>query len=279
VSIYYVDGKYVPSEEAVIPVDDLSIMRGVGVFDFMRTFGGKPHFLKEHVARLENSAREIGLELPWSQEEISAVVTTTLEKNRLPEANIRVLITGGSSPDFITPQGKPRLLVLVTPVTPPPPEWYTEGVKIITVHSRRNLPEAKSIDYIRATMALREAKKAGAVEAIYLDRERFVLEGTTSNIFAIIGGVLMTPGHNILPGITRKAVLTLAESMMECRVEEVSLTALLDADEVFITGSGKGVVPVVKVNEHTIGNGAPGPKTKLLIEVLARQTKGQRESR
>lgn len=272
-SIYFVDGQYVPADEAVIPVDDLSIMRGLGVFDFMRTFDGKPHFLKEHVARLENSAREIGLELPWTQDDIIAIVKTTLEKNRLPEANIRIVITGGSSPDFITPQGKPRLLVLVTPISPPPAHWYTDGVKIITVHSRRNLPEAKSIDYIRATIALREAKKADAVEAIYLDRERYVLEGTTSNIFAIINGVLTTPEHNILPGITRKTVLDISRDLMTCRVDEISLPALYKADEVFITGSGKGLVPVVQVDDHTIGDGRPGPKTKLLMDALAHRNK------
>lgn len=272
-SIYYVDGQYVPAEEAVIPVDDLSIMRGVGVFDFMRTFGGRPHSLKKHVARLENSAHEIGLELPWTQDDIIAIVNATLEKNQLPEANIRIVITGGSSPDFITPQGKPRLLVLVTPISPPPAEWYENGVKIITVCSRRNLPEAKSIDYIRATIALREAKKAGAVEAVYLDRERRVLEGTTSNIFAIVDGVLVTPGNNILPGITRKAVLDISRTMMESRVSGLSLESLCKAEEVFITGSGKGLVPVVQVDEHTIGSGRPGPKTTLLMEALANRNR------
>ncbi len=268
-SIYFVDGQFVPAEQAVIPVDDLSIMRGVGVFDFMRTFNGKPHFLEEHVARLENSAHEIGLELPWSQTEIIGIVKETLAKNQLQDANIRIVITGGSSPDFITPQDSPRLLVLVTPVTQPPPEWYTQGVKIITVCSRRHLPEAKSIDYIRATMALRDAKKAGAVEAIYLDRKRFVLEGTTSNIFAVIAGKLVTPGHNILLGITRKAVLAIGEPLMECRIGDISLDALYQAEEVFITGSGKGLVPVVQVDDHTIGSGHPGPKTKMLLQALA----------
>ena len=274
-SIFYVDGQYVPAEKAVIPVDDLSILRGIGVFDFMRTFNGKPHHLEEHVARLENSARKIGLELPWSQEELIAIVNTTLEKNQVPEANIRIVITGGSSPDFITPQNTPRLLVMVTPIIQPPPKWYTNGIKIITVHTRRNLPEAKSIDYIRATIALREAKKAGAMEAIYLDREHYVLEGTTSNIFAIISGVLITPGHSILPGITRKAVLELSRTLMDHRVEMLSLTALYSAEEVFITGSGKGLVPVVQVDDHVIGDGRPGPKTKRLLEALALQKSNQ----
>jgi branched-chain amino acid aminotransferase len=275
VSIFYVDGQYVPAEKAVIPVDDLSILRGVGVFDFMRTFNGKPHHLKEHVARLENSARKIGLELPWSQEELIAIVNTTLEKNQVPEANIRIVITGGSSPDFITPQNTPRLLVMVTPIIQPPPKWYINGIKIITVHTRRNLPEAKSIDYIRATIALREAKKAGAMEAVYLDREHYVLEGTTSNIFAIINGVLITPGHSILPGITRKVVIEISRALMDHRVEKLSLSTLYSAEEVFITGSGKGLVPVVQVDDHMIGEGRPGPKTKRLMEALALQKSNQ----
>ena len=113
-NIYYVDGKFVPADQAVIPVDDLAIWRGIGVFDLLRTLSGRPLFLKEHVERLENSAREINLNLPWSQEQICRIVLDTLARNTVDEANIRIIVTGGSSPDFMTPAGKPRLIVLVT---------------------------------------------------------------------------------------------------------------------------------------------------------------------
>jgi branched-chain amino acid aminotransferase len=271
---YYVDGQFVPAEKAVLPVDDLAIIRGVGVFDFLRTHGQRPYFLAEHVARLENSARQIGLELPWSAGQISRIVLATLDHNRhLEEANIRIVVTGGSSPDFITPQGKPRLIVLVTPFQPLPAEWYRHGIKIVTICCRRDLPQAKSIDYIRATMALRQAKAAGAVEAVYLDRERHILEGTTSNVFAVVKGRLVTPGRDILPGITRQAVLDIGRDLMECRIRDIALDELLGAEEAFLTGTSKGLMPVVQVDETLIGSGTPGPNTRRLMAALDRHAR------
>ena len=107
--IYYIDGEFVPAEKAVIPVDDLAILRGIGVFDLLRTYDGKPYFLDAHIDRLEQSAREIDLTLPWSHDEIVTLVKQTLAKNDIPEANIRIVVTGGSSTDFMTPSGSPAL--------------------------------------------------------------------------------------------------------------------------------------------------------------------------
>lgn len=266
--IYYIDGQFVPSSKAVIPVDDLAILRGLGVFDLLRTYGGRPLFLDEHINRLINSAGKIGLELPWAHNEISEIILQTLEKNKLAEANIRMVVTGGSSPDFITPQGKPRLLVLVTPISQIPPQWYKNGVKIITRVIERSIPDAKSIDYIPAALALKKAKKVGAIEALYIDRDEYVLECTTSNIFLFIDGVLVTPGRAILSGITRKVILDLAEPIFPIQIRDISKTELYSADEVFITGTNKGLVPVVRVDEIAIGNGVPGEETKKLMEAL-----------
>lgn len=269
-SIYYVDGEFMPAETAVIPVDDLALMRGYGVFDFLRTYAGKPLHLKEHVERLVCSADKIGLELPWDAAGIMAIVEETLAKNNpASEANVRILITGGSSSDFITPEGRPRLLVLVTPVAPKPGEWYTDGVKIITFPSSRTIPGAKSIDYIPATMALGKAKKAGAIEALYLEEDGRVRECTTSNIFAVKRGAIVTPGDEILAGITRKTVLALAEAHHPVEVRDLFLDELLAADEAFITGSGKNLVPVVQIDDATIGDGRPGRVTRALMADLA----------
>jgi len=162
-NIYYVDGKFVPADQAMIPVDDLAIIRGIGVFDLLRTYQGKPYFLEEHVTRLLHSAREVNLALPWTHEQICKVALETLARNSLDEANIRIIVTGGSSTDFMTPSGKPRLLVLVTPLPKLPARWYRHGVKVITLKVRRNHPGAKSINYLPATMALRDAKARDAV--------------------------------------------------------------------------------------------------------------------
>lgn len=265
---YYVDGKFVPADQAAIPVDDLAILRGFGVFDLLRTYGGKPFFLHEHVDRLINSAAEVQLAIPWSREEIIHIVLQTLEKNDIPEANIRIVVTGGSSPDFITPQGRPRLLVLVSPIPTLPEWWYSRGVKIITMLSTRSIPGAKSIDYIPATLALKKAKAAQAVEAVYVDLDQRVLEGTTSNIFAFVGDRLVTPGKEILSGITRKVILELAEPLFKIDVRDLRTEELLKAREVFITGTNKGLVPVIQVNDTRIADGRPGSDTRKLMAAL-----------
>lgn len=270
--IYYVDGRFVPAEKAVIPVDDLAILRGIGVFDLLRTYDGKPYFLDAHIERLANSARKIDLPLPWSQDEIADVVKATLAKNDIPEANIRIVVTGGSSTDFMTPSGKPRLLVLVSPIPKLPEAWYTDGVKIISWEIERPIPGAKSIDYISASLALKKAAAEGAVEALYTDRNGLALECTTSNIFAFIGGRLVTPGRGILSGVTRKVVLTLAEGLFPIDIRDISRDELIAADEAFITGTSKGLVPVVQVDAGVIGNGRPGENTRRLMAEMKRHT-------
>lgn len=268
---YYVDGQFVGASEAVIPVDDLAIMRGFGVFDLMRTLNGKPRFLRQHIQRLEESARCIGIELPWSYQKLIDIVLDTLHRNAFKESNIRIVVTGGSSPDFITPQGKPRLLVLVTRAPSLPEAWYTDGVKIITFFSERSIPGAKSIDYVAATIALKQARDQGAIEAVYVDHKGHVLEGTTSNIFALINGTLITPGTGILSGITRKAVLDLAAKMLPADIRDLDLDELTSADEVFITGTNKMIVPVVQVDRSSIGSGRPGQTTQTLMQAFSEQ--------
>lgn len=265
--IYYVDGRFVPSEQAVIPVDDLAILRGIGVFDLVRTYNGKPLFLQEHLDRLQHSAREIHLNMPWSREQIGRIVMETLARNNLPEANVRIIVTGGSSPDFLSPSGHPRLLVLVSRQSKSPQKWYDQGVKVIGVQTQRRLPGAKSIDYLPAALAMNQARAKGAVEAIYLDGNGRVLEGTTSNVFVFIENALVTPGKRVLPGITRKVVLDLAPPIYEIQVRDLYYEELIGAREVFITGTNKGIVPVVKVDDTTIGNGLPGIDTRKLMAV------------
>ncbi|MGD9083686.1 MAG: aminotransferase class IV [Desulfobacterales bacterium] len=268
---YYVDGQFVAASEAVIPVDDLAIMRGFGVFDLLRTLNGQPLFLKAHIRRLEDSAHRIGIQLPWSQRELTDIVLDTLHRNSFQESNIRIVVTGGSSPDFITPQGKPRLLVLVTQAPVLPEEWYSDGVKIVTFFSERSIPGAKSIDYVAATIALKQAQEQGAIEAVYVDHKGHVLEGTTSNIFALIDDKLITPGTGILSGITRKAVLELAERTLSVDIRDLKLEELTSADEVFITGTNKMIVPVVQVDRSPIGAGRPGRITRTLMRALSNQ--------
>jgi branched-chain amino acid aminotransferase len=272
-TIYYVDGRYVPSNLAVLPVDDLSIMRGYGVCDIMRTYDGRPYFLDEHLLRLEHSAHKVGLSLPWTQEEIKKIVLQTLGLNQeIQEANIRIVITGGSSPDFFTPMGTPRLIVMVTPIKKLPQLWYSNGVKTITIRQERQVPDAKVTSYIQAAIALGKAAEKDAVEAIYVNQNNEALEGTTSNLFAFFKNLLVTPGQGILKGITRSVVLTLGHQLFKVEERSLKLEKLLQADEVFITGTNKGVVPVIQIDGILIGQGKPGKNTRTLAQALEQQT-------
>lgn len=267
-TIYYVDGKFVAAEKAVIPVDDLAIVRGIGAFDLVRTSNGRPCFLEEHLERLYRSAAKIGLSMPWPREDLRRVVLETLDRNTVVEANLRIIVTGGSSPDFITPTGRPRLLVLVTPVPRQPDWWRQKGVKVITVRVQRSMPGAKSIDYLPAAVALRQAKSAQAVEAIYLDDQDHAQEGTTSNLFIVSDGTLVTPGEGVLAGITRQVVLDAAKEHYPVEIRYVPKSDLLSAQEVFITGTNKGLVPVVQIDDRVIGDGQPGPVARHLMTMI-----------
>ncbi|HCY84969.1 MAG TPA: branched-chain amino acid aminotransferase, partial [Desulfobacteraceae bacterium] len=152
---------------------------------------------------------------------------------------------------------------------PPLPEsWYTEGIKVITHHEERAMPEAKKTDYVPAAMAQKKAKAVGAVEAIYISADGYALEATTSNLFAFVRGSLVTPAQGVLKGITRKAVLALASDKFRVVERAIALEELLTAEEVFITGTNKGVVPVVQIDDTVIGTGKPGKKTLAVKEAL-----------
>lgn len=270
--IYYVDGEYLPSDRAVIPVDDLAVLRGIGVCDLMRTVKGKPFLLRAHVERLIQSAQASELPLRWDVEAVEGIILETLKKNPAVgaplDANIRTIITGGSSPDFITPTGPARLLVLVTPIPPIPPHWYEKGVKVITLPYQRSLPEAKTLSYMPASLALKQAKKEGAVETLYVNPDNRVTEGTTSNLFAFAEGRLMTADEEVLKGITRQAILSAARNLFDVEFQSLPLDRLYTADEVFISGTNKGIVPVVQIDGHVIGSGMPGKNTLRLMDAL-----------
>ncbi|WP_035239120.1 aminotransferase class IV [Desulfobacter vibrioformis] len=263
---YYIDGKFVSEDKATLSVKDITVLRGFGVFDFLITYNKRPFRLEKHVARLENSARHIGLELNHSNKEICDIVMQTIERNpHHKEDNIRIVYTGGISPDGVTPQGNGILMVMVTPKHELPDWWYTQGAKIITVDIERFIPQAKSTNYLSAIFAQQKASSLGAVEAIYKDKDNRLLEGTTTNIFAFKGTTLITPPDGILPGVTRGAVLELLEKKYDIVLDFIPQADLADIDEVFIAASNKEIVPVIQVDDTVISDGKPGEKTLALM--------------
>ena len=271
-AVTFVNGQYVNADEAVLPVNDLAVIRGFGAFDFLRTYGGKPFRLTANIERLRRSCALITLAFPWSNEEISEIVYETLRRNDLPEANIRILVTGGVSPDFFTPTGESSLLVMVAPLRPLAAEIYEKGAKAVTVRMDRIVHGAKSINYIPGIIAMNQARAANAIEALYLSPNDDVLEGTTTNLFVVKNGQLITPEESILPGITRNVVLELVEGEIDVAIRSVPRPELYDADEAFITASNKQIVPLVQVDDMTIGAGVPGPITRRVMELFHSET-------
>ncbi len=259
---YYINGEFVPEDKAVLSVKDITVLRGFGVFDFLITYNKRPFRLEKHVARLENSASHIGLKLNHTNAEICDIVRQSIEKNpQHDEYNIRIVYTGGISPDGVTPQGNGELMVMVTGRHKLPDWWYTKGAKVITVDMERFIPEAKSTNYLSAVFAQQKALSQDAIEAIYKDRENRLLEGTTTNIFCFKDGKLITPPADILPGVTRGAVLEQLENKYDIVLDYIPYSDLADMDEVFITASNKEIVPIVQVDDITIADGKPGKNT------------------
>lgn len=281
-SIFYINGDYVSEENAVLNARDLSILRGYGAFDFLRTYGGQPFRLDKNITRLRRSCELLELDLAWSDDEIADIVLETLHRNAhgKSEFNIRLVVTGGVSNDNLIPDGEPSLLVLVQPVKAPPSTWYENGAKVITVANDRLMPESKSIMYTPAIIAQKRARKVGGIEALYKDDDGNVLEGTTVNIFAVVGNTLITPPADgrILPGITRMTVLEIAQEHYTIEQRDLPYDELIAADEVFMTAANKQIVPLVTVDDHTIGDGTVGEGTRhimaLFAEITAKRAEG-----
>ncbi len=275
--IYYVNGQYVKEQEAKISVNDLSVIRGFGVFDFLRTYSGFPFHLDEHISRLERSARLIGLDLPYISAEIKEITLEALRRNNHPESNIRLVATGGLSSDGITPGNSAQLLVMISKVKELPPEWYSAGAKVITSHVERFMPGAKSINYIPAILCQREARNQQAIEAVYVDRNGYILEGTTANFFALIDDTLITaPCNRVLPGITRQVLLGLAEKEFTIVERELHKDEIRLIDEAFIASSIREIVPVVAIDSIKIGDGQPGVRTKKIMKLFREYTNAYR---
>lgn len=260
-ALWYVNGRWVHPDEATLSINDVAVLRGYSAFESLRTYDRCPFHLNEHLERLYRSAAMIDLEIPFSREFLAGVVHEAIEHNPYKHASIRLLVTGGVSEDGITPADQPGLAVLVTQLGERDMERFAQGIKLITTSLQRTTPEAKTSNYTAAIRALKEAKRHDASDALFVNEQGHVLEGTRSNFFIFRGDTLVTPGTGILLGVTRRAVLDLARGRFPIEERPILLTELPQVDEAFITSSSKEITPVVRIDDVTIGTGRPGPRT------------------
>lgn len=254
-SLQYLNNTWVSEKDLKISVFDLSVIRGFGVFDFLRTYHNKPFQLNAHIDRLFHSAKTLGIVIPKTKLQIKQIIEEGLAKNALPEKNIRIVVTGGITSDGITP-GDPSFFIIFTKAVDYPQNYYENGVKIITYPHLRPFPEAKSLNYQAGIVALQQAKREKAIEAVFVGPKGEIYEGTTSNFFAVVKNTLITPPSDILYGITRKIVIDIAKKNgIKVDERKLFLSDIPKFEEAFITASNKEVMPVVKVNTTIIGKG------------------------
>lgn len=270
---FSIDGVVVPAERAVVPVLDRGFLYGDGVYEVARTGGGRVVDLARHLDRLTASAARIALDLP-PRADLERWIADALAAAGPPDAYVRVVVTRGGGPIGldIALADRPRTVIIAQPLARPPAEAYARGVALAVVAVERTSPRAldpsiKSGNYLNNILALAEARRRGAHEAILLNVEGKVAEGSTSNLFVALGGRLATPplAAGILPGVTRRRVIELcAAAGIDAVERDFTVADLATADEAFLTSSIRGVLPVASIDDRPLP-GAPGPLSRRLV--------------
>lgn len=264
--MYMLNGSPTPAAEAKLHVSDLGLQRGYAVFDFFRVVGGVPLFIDDYLARFERSVARLHLALPFSLVALKRQVHDLIKLNEATDAGFKFLLTGGYTPDGYTP-AEPNLLMMMYPYRKPDERLYSKGATLITHEYVRAIPEVKTTNYAVAISLLPQQREAGAVDILY-HQGGLVSETARSSIFAVKDGVVRTPGDRILKGVTRKQVLALAKNHFDVLEAGLTLDDLKKADEVFITSSIKGVMPIVALGGVTIGAGQPGEVVNHLMKLF-----------
>jgi D-alanine transaminase len=258
-------------EDSKVDIEDRGYQFGDGIYEVIRVYQGQPYTLKEHLERLERSATELSLSLPYSLEELQLKLNELIDKNKVQEGNIYLQVTRGVAPRLHTfPSSDVQVqLIAYTKKVERPVSQHKEGVPVILTEDIRWLRcDIKSINLLGNVLARQKAAEQGCYEAI-LHRGDTITEGSLSNAFMIKNGTLYThPATNmILNGITRQKVLILCQKLgIPIKEENYHINDLLSADEIFITNTNSEVMPVIRVDKKKIGPGTPGPLTLQLQE-------------
>ena len=279
----WLNGKLVDRQDAKISVFDHGLLYGDGVFEGIRSYGGKVFRLEAHVRRLFDSANGIRLAIPMTPKAVADAILATLQANGLKDSYIRVVVTRGEGTLGLDPNRcpNPSVFIITDKIALYPQELYENGLEIITAATMRNHPNAvnprlKSLNYLNNILAKIESIDAGTLEAVMLNHLGYVAECTGDNLFIVRDGRLFTPpiAAGILEGITRDEILGIAgEFQIRVREENLTRQDLYVADECFLTGTAAEVIPVVRMDKRTIGTGKPGPVTKRLAEEFHRRTR------
>ena len=284
--VAYVNGVITAADSAVVPVFDHGFLYGEGVYETLRTYGRRPFLFGEHMARLRRSAGMIALPVPLTDGDMLAEIDKTIARvpgaGRSDDLYIRILLTRGVGDLTYNPKAtpSPTLVIITKPLPTFPAANYTDGIGVALVGVRRNHPDAlnpqiKSNNLLNNAMAMQEAIRLGADEALMRNQAGFIVECSQCNWFSMHGGVLKTPplADGLLPGITREFVIELAREA-GIAVEEASILPgeAQSADEAFVTGTTREITPVTRIDQAPIGNGKPGATTLRLMDAFRTHT-------
>ena len=288
-TVVNINGVLFDKDSARVSVFDRGFLYGDSIYEVLRTYGGNVFDFDGHADRLWESAEALGMPLSWDRKQLRTELARTLDAAGNDESYIRVVVTRGAGEIGLDPAlavGQ-QTLIVIKPLTLPTADFYARGISAIVPRVRRNLrdaldPAIKSGNYLNNILALHEAIRAGAQDAIMLDHRGLVTEGTTANVWIGRNGRLVTPplSVGILAGITRRHVLRLApEGGLTAEEADFDASALRAADEIFFTSSIKEIVPVTRLDGRAVGGGTPGPLTRRVSEIFQRYTNGLRARR
>ena len=266
----YFNGKVVRFGEIKISPFDLGFVRGYGIFDAMRTANGSLFCFSEHWKKFQSSAQELNLKIPVNEVEFGEIIKILLEKNNFKEMAVKTVLTGGVSKNGFVKEGKETFLIIVDDLDNfiLAPEVYRNGAKIISREYARPHPEMKNLNYLFPLSIQKEKNQKEALEIVYKSKGK-ILECSSSNIFMVKDGVIITAKNNIFKGTTRNLVLELAKkNNFKVEKRDIEEEEFYLADEIFLTATYKKIVPVVRVDERMIGGEQIGPVIRKMMEIL-----------
>ncbi len=266
----FLNDSFVDDSKAFLHVSDLSIQRGYGVFDFFRVMDNYPLFIEDYLERLYVSAKEMHLKVPYEPEQLKSLIFELIFKNNIPMSGIKVILTGGYSPDGYQLADSANLIMVQKPMNFPEADFQTKGIKIITHEYLRDKPDVKTINYVVGIWIQNKVLEQKAADVLYHYQGK-VSEFPRCNFFMVNhDNTVVTPRDNILEGVTRKHVLKLAAQKYKVEIGTVRLDDVLQAREAFLTSTSKRIVPITQMDETIIGDGKPGKITEDLYTALVR---------
>lgn len=270
---FCVNGKIILAKNAKLQVTDLGILRGYGIFDFLKVENGIPMFIEDHMHRFQNSAKEMGLELKYSVEELKKMVIKLISKNEFKNGGMKIILTGGYSADGYLPAKESNMVILLTKFKIPSKKVFGKGIKLMLHEHFRHTAIVKTTNYIEPIRLAAALKKAKAKDVLYHWNGK-ISESSRANFFIVKKDkTIVTSTTHVLKGITRKRILDLAKKHYKIVEKDITIQDLKNATEAFISSTTKGTLPVVQVDNITIGNGQPGNVSPHLNELLKKQAK------